>query len=43
MTPSHNNGTNDHSQQDLLQQMFEENRKMRLEQEGLFSILQNPK
>jgi hypothetical protein len=33
ITPNHNNGTNDH---DLIQHMYEENRKLRFEQDGLF-------
>lgn len=39
VTPSHNhiNNTNDHHQQDFMQQIFEENRKIRLEQEGMFN------
>ena len=41
VTPSHNNGINDHHhhQQDFIQQMYEENRKLRLEQEGLEIII----
>ncbi|CAF3377823.1 unnamed protein product [Rotaria sp. Silwood1] len=35
VTPSHNNGTNDHHQQDFIQQIYEENRKLRVEQEEL--------
>ncbi|CAF2096983.1 unnamed protein product [Rotaria magnacalcarata] len=36
VTPSHNNGINDHHQpQDLFQQIYEENRKLRLEQEEI--------
>lgn len=36
MTPSHNNGTNDH--QDLLQHLYDESRKLRLEHEGSLHI-----
>ncbi|CAF2391370.1 unnamed protein product [Rotaria sp. Silwood2] len=35
ITPSQNNGTNDHHQQDFIQQIYEENRKLRLEQEEI--------
>ncbi|CAF4171071.1 unnamed protein product [Rotaria socialis] len=36
VTPSHNNGINDHHQpHDLFQQIYEENRKLRLEQEEI--------
>ena len=40
VTPSHNNGTNDHLQQDIIQQMYEENRKLRLEQDGSFVCIE---
>lgn len=41
MTPSHNNGTNDHHHhpsQDLLQHLYDESRKLRLEHEGLLHL-----
>ena len=40
MTPSHNNGTNDHhhQSQDLLQHLYDESRKLRLEHEGSLQV-----